>query len=411
MNLPQIQLTLTTLLFTFAFHFCSQAQYDTTNLRFYSENQFSNTVTSGVLFGNSINYLNQSNDLFMNIYQPSGDTTAMRPLIIFAHGGGFYTGTRNDSDIVRLCRRFSRMGYVTATIDYRLGAGGLDSVNAAKAILRAVQDMKAAVRFFHKDATTSNTYKINPNYIFIGGSSAGGSMGINYAYWNSPNEFPLGTSVLNQMGGFEGNSGNAGYSTNFNAVVSYCGAAGDTSWIKPGDKPAFLMHGNLDTDVPYNSGYLSVVGINIFSVDGSYPISQKLQQLGIVHDLYTFNGAQHIPYFGNSLINQRYLDTVLWKTRDFLRDLLAKPVGLEKRQRVESKLFPNPATKSVCYNLSRPTDFILSITNLLGEKVFENRYTGQSDCIAIQHLPPGLYFVHFSTPHEQIEMQKLLLTK
>ena len=51
----------------------------------------------------------------VDIYQPTGDTMAARPLIILAHGGSFVGGTRNDDVTVdSLCVHFAKRGYVTA---------------------------------------------------------------------------------------------------------------------------------------------------------------------------------------------------------------------------------------------------------------------------------------------------------
>ena len=57
--------------------------------------------------------------------------------------------------------------------------------------------MKASVRFFTKDAATTNTYKINPNKIFIGGYSAGAITALHYGYVN--NESELTTSLTHLL--------------------------------------------------------------------------------------------------------------------------------------------------------------------------------------------------------------------
>ena len=65
----------------------------------------------------------------MDVYSPSGDTETNRPLIIYLHTGNFLptylnggaTGDRDDNCAVEICSRFARMGYVVASIDYRLG--------------------------------------------------------------------------------------------------------------------------------------------------------------------------------------------------------------------------------------------------------------------------------------------------
>ena len=118
--------------------------------------------------------------LDMDIYQPSNDTTTNRPLLIFAHGGTFVAGNKNNPTMVSLCEAFAKRGYVTASIQYRLtSALNLLLPNAydifSQTVLNAVSDMKAAVRFFRKDFfENGNTYGINPNQIFVGGNSAGG---------------------------------------------------------------------------------------------------------------------------------------------------------------------------------------------------------------------------------------------
>ena len=62
-----------------------------------------------------------------------------------------------------MCEYFARRGYVAASIDYRLYDGVLfptpDSLVMADEMLKAVSDMKAAVRFFREDADQSNIYK------------------------------------------------------------------------------------------------------------------------------------------------------------------------------------------------------------------------------------------------------------
>ncbi len=42
--------------------------------------------------------------LYMDVYQPVGDTAQQRPLIILAHGGSFMHGNRKSDCIPALCR-------------------------------------------------------------------------------------------------------------------------------------------------------------------------------------------------------------------------------------------------------------------------------------------------------------------
>ena len=107
-----------------------------------------------VPFGKNADYKGDTIYLSMHINQPKHDTFLTRPLIIFAFGGSFTAGVKESPDILHLCDEFTKRGYVTATIDYRLGfENGNDSdTNQLKAVFRGIQDAKAAIRFFYKDA-------------------------------------------------------------------------------------------------------------------------------------------------------------------------------------------------------------------------------------------------------------------
>ena len=264
---------------------------------------------------------NATQTLDMDIYRPIGDTMTARPLIIWAYGGSFVVGSPLSPDIVTLCNRFSEMGYVNASIDYRLSTDLLfdnSTQNAYEAVMKASHDMKAAIRFFYKDAATTNQYKIDTNQIFIGGVSAGAIAALHVAYLDEQSEVPalIATEFANN-GGLEGNSGNAGYSCDVAGVINLCGALLDTTWIKECDEPVVSMHGDQDGTVPYGSAPITTLGINL-DIDGSFSIHEKADQLGLHNDFYTWQGAGHTPFISNSL----YMDTTVMFVKDFLHTLV-----------------------------------------------------------------------------------------
>ena len=63
--------------------------------------------------------------------------------------------------------------------------------------------MKISLRYFYKDASTTNCYRIDTNNVFVGGSSAGALTAIHMAYLDKSCEMepyiPLAT--INTMGG------------------------------------------------------------------------------------------------------------------------------------------------------------------------------------------------------------------
>ena len=292
--------------------YCGTSRYDT-------EVFAADTVLSTVTFGSSVDVNGNTVTLTMDIYQPAGDVVTIRPLIIWAHGGSFINGTKNDGDVTSLCHHFAKRGYVCASINYRLGIPlPPTQTGATRAVYRAVQDMKAAVRFFRKDAATSNVYKIDPAVIFAGGSSAGAFIALHLAYLDQPTELPSQIDT-NLLGGMEGISGNPGYPSTVNAIVNLCGALGDTAWMVPGDIPVCSMHGTVDNVVPYATSILYLfTAFPIMVVNGSHSVNEHADAIGIPNAMYTFYGQSHVPY-ATSLA---YMDTTVRFVSNFLYDYL-----------------------------------------------------------------------------------------
>ena len=126
-------------------------------------------VDSNVIYGSSVTQAGLRMELKMDVFQPAEDSVKDRPLVILAHGGFFLFGDKNW--FWPLCEELAKRGYVAATIQYRLiDVIDGDSVWTPKrAVIDAVYDMKAAVRYFNKDHEEANQYAINPENIFISG--------------------------------------------------------------------------------------------------------------------------------------------------------------------------------------------------------------------------------------------------
>lgn len=264
----------------------------------------------------------------MYVFQPEDDNVgnpyyvAQRPLVILAYGGSFTAGAKESPDIINLCQAFTARGFVTASIKYRLLTGQVDSASMLKQAVKAVHDAKAAIRFFYKDAATTNTYRIDTNKIFIGGTSAGAFIGIHTGYLTDTIGLQQWMKdIIESQGDLEGNSGNPGYSSRVAGVINLAGAIGDTAWIKPGAVPMVSMHGNDDGTVPYCSKLIAPVNnIPIIVVDGSATMKRRTARLGIVNRFYTWRDAGHVPYVDPRPTSEgpAYMDTTIWFIRDFL---------------------------------------------------------------------------------------------
>lgn len=237
-----------------------------------------------VQYGASTNLNNETEKLFLDIYIPKGDTEKLRPLLLCVHGGGFVNGDKGKGFQVSYCKSFAQKGYVTSSINYRLGvAKPRTDMTYFEAMYRAVQDAKAAVRFFRKNAVM---YGIDPNKIYIIGGSAGSMTVLQLAYLDQ-NEVPSNVDT-NRLGLLEGNSGNEGYSSKVQGVINCWGAMVDLNWIKKGDVPLYNIHGTADTTVSYD-GSFSYHGFKY----GSKNIYEHAKAQGIPTELKLFENAGH----------------------------------------------------------------------------------------------------------------------
>ena len=159
--------------------------------------------------------------------------------------------------------------------------------------------MKAAVRYFYKDASTINEFKIDTNNIFIGGYSAGAITSLHYAYANDPNDILLmgGNDLFNYVaknGGKEGDSGNAGYSTKIKGVINIAGSLFSADLVDKNEPPLFSVHGDEDYTVPYETGKTGDTNV---STEGSGLIHKRAKKVGLKNKLVTLEGKDHIGFF------------------------------------------------------------------------------------------------------------------
>jgi len=380
----------------FSIVFCSfaskvNAQYDCNNNRFIEEVFPAATTTSDLQYGSALTYSGTTENLTLDVYEPQGDVFTERPLIVFAHGGSFISGNKSSSDIVTLCNKYSRLGYVCASINYRLGFEGFipNATTATETVYRATTDMRAAIRYFRKDRATSNTFRIDTANIFAAGVSAGAFMALHLAYLDEVSEIPAGVDPI-AFGGIEGLSGNDGYSSKVKAVVNLCGAIKDTSWIKAGDIPCISMHGTNDDVVPYGSSIISVIGFPIFVVDGSSSVAARQENVGVLNEFYTWQGQGHVP-FVTSIV---YMDSVFLAVTPFLANQLGCDVqlGISDVSNPSFIVAPNPTNGII--NLSSSSTFdLVKIIDIQGKVVLSESPKSNSANINADFLPSGMYFI------------------
>lgn len=293
----------------------AQTPFDTTAGRYRFPLFDSVQVISDVLYAQGINISGQSQALRMDVYQPYQDAAPERPVLLMVHGGSFLQG--NKLDLAETCRYFARLGYVTASIQYRLGYSSFTPQAAVATVIRATQDLKNAIRFLKKQ---SALYRIHPEFVFAGGVSAGAITALHAAYMDQLSEIPQGQSITS-LDSLHNQGQIPGYDWRFKGVINIAGGIGDTSWILAGDLPVTSFHGTADATVPYESGSFGL-GFNLF---GSYSIHLRAAHVGISSFLRPFPGAGH----DYTVDNPWAADTTLASITRFLFPLLtASPTGI-----------------------------------------------------------------------------------
>ena len=175
----------------------------------------------------------------------------------------------NKSTSWKLCSRAAGNGFVTASIDYRLGWSRTrsaqdhcsgDSTSMKEAIYLAIQDTRAAIRFL---VANSNKYSIDTNAIFIAGASAGAvtSLFTKYVTQDAFNRFLPGS--LNKFGPVDRGGNNLTNTYSIKGVCSMWGALNDPTLITPQNAVPMLLIQGMKVDARIKYGHDKNKNLNL----------------------------------------------------------------------------------------------------------------------------------------------------
>jgi len=308
------------------------------------------TISSNVLFGTNKTIGGKSQDLFMDIFEPSNDTESNRPLIIFAFGGAFVSGEKEK--LHDLASAYARKGYVTASIDYRLydKLALIDSALLIDVVVKGIADMRAAIRYFKQDfSEKGNTFGIDTNCIFVGGLSSGAIIACHVGLLNNNDEIPeYLRSTIEANGGWEGNSSaNTQYSSKVTGVLSFSGGIKEIEWITQNDVPVFSVHETGDAVVPYERGPVSIdlglFSVPLIQISGGKEMYDALQTNKVKSELISIPVNQHMSYFSGPTA-QSYNDSILNSSSKFMESVFCDITVKNKSIKNIFSVFPNPTS-------------------------------------------------------------------
>lgn len=276
---------------------CNEEQPDNNPQRYQNPVFEEIDIKKNILYGSNKSQAGKAIDLYMDIYSPMNDSASMRPVIILSHGGYYLNGGKDD--FAYDCIALAKAGYIAISINYRL-IDVMESPGVYKrATADAVNDTKAAVRFFRKDFENENLYHVDTSNIFIGGYSAGAITSLHYAYANTPKDvFSIGGHRLiiyvSMHGGVQGDSGNPGYSSRVKGVLNISGSIHLANMIDKNEPILFSVHGTADKVVPFKVGQS---GYSWVRTEGSGLVHDRANDVGLLNKLIAIQDAEHGAYF------------------------------------------------------------------------------------------------------------------
>ena len=339
--------------------------------------------------------------LYLDFYEPQGDTLSARPLVITVFGGAFVAGGRDYVDMVEYCTRLAQHGYAAASIDYRLLS--LWNINATSLIrdaYMAAQEVSSAIRFFKCHC---EEYRIDPEQVFLLGNSAG-SIAILCEMFMDESERPAETYESPDLGSMHssGYEEYAGFSPAVAGAVPHWGGVLDLDVISTEEYvPLCMIHGTDDTTVPYDSGYCyngMLPGVMPFMY-GSHAMVSRLDELGVTdYEFHPFEGDGHAFYLVPvlyTLIEEKF-DACFSITRDFLYNHLKFPTSSPEMEETMIQVYPNPANTLMTIHfggVSNDRIFSTVVTDMMGRSMFSESQASFPFTMDVSHWPSGVYVI------------------
>ena len=278
--------------------------------------------------------------LEMDVYEPVGDTTSLRPVVVVFPTGNFLPqyvnqglyGTRQDSAVVQILSQLTSRGYVGIAAEYRNGWNprGDESVRTStllQAAYRGGQDAHMLARFLRKTvAEEDNPYRIDTSKIVFWGLGTGGYVTMTHAYLDRIDEVladdrfygaddqpyvslevnsnPQGTLPAQFAENAPSNVPNhVEYNSTVAMSINANGALGDIDWMEgKDDEPITLgYHAPADIFAPFSYGDVVVPTTNdlvIGCVAGTEQIVEKANMLGNNDAIMGVNTVGLVSQFG-----------------------------------------------------------------------------------------------------------------
>jgi acetyl esterase/lipase len=260
----------------------------------------------GVQLLSDVAYLEPARTEKLDIFLPArtGSGMALRPAVVYFHGGGWDRGDKATERERNFGNHFAAAGYVFVSVNYKLGAGAWP---------QNLLDCKNAVRFVRARA---KDYGVDPERIAAMGASAGGHLALLAAYTTDQREFepaapyPRVSSRVRAVVEFYGitnlltrqavaDDGTPLGRPHDSRAPAMLGAkrtenaalwrlASPVTHVKPESPPTFITQGLSDETVDY------VQAVELANVLRKHRVPHELLLLEGLGHIYHFDGTQTV---------------------------------------------------------------------------------------------------------------------
>lgn len=387
-------------------------------------------ITPGIVYGgNKANIDGTRTWLGFDLYEPKDDTVTQRPFVVLIHGGSFTNNpplSRKSPDIVALAKDLARRGYVVASPSYRLFSGDLVRDKFLQTVVASYIDINEFMCFMKNSVNNGNPYRLDAENVFMGGSSAGALMPLNFT------AFVNDTSILQAelreplkiVAEFD-NIDPAELLANKHCgllpkgIIAISGAIVDTNFIQPNGMRFYFLHGKKDKAIPYLCGNgLANPELPVVYGPGVYLDIMKRKGMDVSADIY--DNEYHVPIilpfgdsldlalqnlFGNlNLYNQPILDSTYKSISKFCYRVIGSPNACPQSVGVLNntiagafRIYPNPSQGS--FAMEVPSQIInqpirLSVHDISGRLIYEEVLTASPIIrMNLENQSNGSYYI------------------
>jgi len=264
-----------------------------------------NTTLYNIKIFRNLSYVSNGHERQkLDLYLPENSNKSL-PLIIWIHGGGWQTGSKENCLPIR--KGYINFGYAIASINYRLSS---DATFPAQ-----IEDCKSAIRWLRAHA---KEYGLDPNRFGVWGSSAGGHLSALIGTTGEVKEFDVGenldqSSRVQAVCDFYGPTDftvfvkTSGYERHARAdspeskllggsvleFLEKAKLANPITYVSPDDPPFLIVHGDKDPVVPVNQSEL---------------LFEALKKAGVSVQFHIVKGGGHGKGFDSSEIDKMVYD-------------------------------------------------------------------------------------------------------